>query len=412
MILLKRQFIPLKRELIMNKESLNLIKKLSTMILFFSITSLIFISFLPWITVETNGDNGIKYMNLEMIETSNNDEISKLSGPISLLSILLWTVILLAFISLFGAILYLTKKCWILANILIFVGFFIAILFAAILIYDVILLNNINDAKGVSLATFLGPLGYVHILFLFNISPFMISLYYSVNAISFAIEYFSENKKRKKYFKKSERYVSKRKALPTNKEISDSKTLSHKKYMVTEGWNQKSGNEEEILITSEKSEDKIEDDSDLNLKQVETSYFEGKKIDLDKKHGRQGKKEVAEKEIEVKPVSEKKKEIEKVEKTKDDEVEKEPEDLKQNLLDQSFEKALISAIEKRKNIKNGKITLTKSDDTNTKDKKEDKFEEGAYTVKCARCGHIFTAELKNKGDKIKCPECGKEGSVK
>jgi len=395
----------------MNKESLNLIKKLSTMLLFFSIISLILTSFLPWITVETNNGDSVKYLNFEMMEKSDNYEINELSNILSLLSVLLWGAIILAFISLFGVILCLTKKGWILAIILIFAGFFIAILFIAILIYSLILFNNINDFEGVSLATFLGGGGYAYFFFPFNILSFIISLYYSISIASFAMDYFSEKKKEttKKYLERSGQRTPKKDELFLNKETPASKTLLNKKVVKPEDWNQKNEPEEEILI---ETEDKIGEDSDLKLKQVEKSYFEGKAINLDKKHSRQRQSKTSEKEIEVKPAPEEKKELEKTKNDEADKTKKEPKELKQNFLDQSFEKALISAIEKRKKAKNGKKTLTKSDDVNVKSKEEEEFKGGTYTVKCASCKHIFMAELKNKGDKIKCPECGKEGSVK
>jgi len=391
----------------MNKESLNLVKKLSTIILFFSITSLILTSLLPWVTVETDEDSAnVKYLNLEMMKTSDNNEVDELSDTISILNILLWLVIIIAFMSLFGIVLCITKKFLIFAKLLIFAGFFILIIYIVILIYNIILLDNINDIKGVSLATFLGTMGYAHIIILFNILPFIISIYYSINIISLGVECFSEKKKgykkTKKHLKRSDKDISKKEELFIRK---DSKTLSHEKHTKPEDWNQ--GETEEISIKPEENEDDVKDSSDIKLKQVEDTYFDDKNVDLDKKHGRQNKKETMEKEIEVEPVYEEEGETEK---KKDDKIEKEPEDLKQNFTDKSFENALISAIEKRKKAKSGKQNLTKSG-AKAEIKKNDKFERGTYKVKCARCKNIFTTELKNKGDKIKCPECGKEGTV-
>lgn len=388
----------------MNKESLRTFKRLSTMLLFFSITSLILISFVPWITVGTgDGGKNVKYLDYEMMKKSDDENIMELTEILSLLTYFLWGIILIDFVSLFGLVLYTAKKYLAIANILIFAGFFIFVMYIVVLIYNLTLFNNINNAEGISIATVLGGIGYSHILFIFNLLPFIISIFYLINSVSLLGEYISDKKKDKEKSKK----ITKKSKREMN-EREDSNTLVNKKVMKAEDWNKKSEPNEEILIETETDEDKIKDDTNLELKQVEKSYFENKTVDLDKKHGIEPQKNAPKKEIEEEPVPEEKEAFKETEDAENEEVYERPSDKK---LDRNFEKALLSAIEKRKKQQDGEIDLIKNVKDEEKDKKGN-FERGTYTIRCARCGHIFTTEIKSKSDKIKCPKCGKEGPIK
>ena len=366
----------------MDNEPVNHVKKLSISILFISITSLILISFLPWIAINPY-NTGEQHLNFKMMKESDYSFLENSTNFLRVVEVIFWAIIIIAILSLFSSVLCLSKNSKKLSNILMAIGCSIIILVGMNLIYTISFIKEINDDNLIFHANIFGPFSYAYLLFILLIILLVFSIFYTINILTLLVECF---RSKDKEIRKSEET---KKEEPKKK---DAKTIAHKNKLQTEEWTEEIEKEEESPPIEEDEDINDDANQDIEIKQVEKSYFENKTIDLEKKHA------IAVQDRESKEKEEEIIIIEKKEAEKSDSEQKKPEYA-------SFEKALSSAIEKKKKEKVSIVSDNKKEKKSVSEKKK-------FKVRCAQCKHIFTAELKEGESKIKCPNCGKEGSLK
>jgi DNA-directed RNA polymerase subunit RPC12/RpoP len=371
----------------MNSDTVSHVKKISISILIVSITSLILLSFLPWVVVNPNTSSE-QYLNFKMMKESDFAALDGSTNLLSAIQVIFWAIIVIAIITLFSSVLCLSKKIQIINSLLIAIGCSIIVLVSLNLIYFINLIKEINENNLFDHANLFGPFSYAYFLFIFMIALLVISIFYTINIITFLLECLRSKDKAEPSTKKIKKEEIKKK---------DAKTIAYKNKLQTEDWAEDSEEQkEEDPPIKEKEEKTISNqkDEDIKIKQVEKTYFENKTIDLEKKHAgavQDKKSKSTDKEEEI--VITEKKET------------KKPDNQKEDLNFLSFEKALNSAIEKKKKEKLEEPSNNKQDKKTITEKKKIK-------VRCAKCKHTFTAELSEGKTKIKCPNCGKEGSIK
>jgi hypothetical protein len=398
----KKQIIPIKYE-VSDKEmedlKLKKIKKLSNFILFFSIFSLILVLFLPWISVEYSGDtSGTLCFNYEMMKQSTSGLINEIANRLNLVILALWCIIILAMSVFLGTILYLSKKSRFFGNLMMLIGGLNVVFHFVVLFSVAILVKDISDLSSVSLSCFLPSFSFAYIILILIFTSSLISNLLVINVFPVTIKYFKNVKKKPSEKHDLKPIVEKTKTeKPVLKQEEPiPKTIAHTKKMETEEWSndEKTDTKEEPI-----GEEKVETDEDLSnvkIKQVEKPFFEGKPVDLDKKH-----RKFLEEEPSIKEEKQEKTVVpvkQKIEETKEVEKEKEPE------MEHTFESALSSAIEKKKKEQTREPVQP--------EKKEEKVEKKKVKVRCLECKHIFTAEIGPGISKFKCPNCGKEGNAK
>jgi len=412
------------------------IKFLSFLILMFSITSVMLISFLPTLEIDNYSTKEPISLNQFSMKDSNNSEVQDIEKNLSIINYLLWALIIFCLLSIFGIIINLSDFYDKISKVLLFFGipvFFISCI--AILLY-IIILKGVIDLSTLSSPYLIEPIRYSYISLFILLFLVLSSIFYLVALTKFFI---TENKMKNTVNIKEKKKIPKKKTLPkklekksdTKKKIlSEEKqkdeTIKNKKEMM-ENWlkdeTKKLENEEpeektlnkefkkEIKHETKEQYDNSKDttfekekgvitEEENNIKDQEKTD-EKKEIKVDNEE-KTDEKESSKKDVDI--VDKNIQSIDLTEKNKKIESNLEKTDIKENIKNEkTLDEALDNAIKKR--------GVEKKDQEQEK-KETDKKEIEKYNIKCPSCSHIFAVEKKKGENKTKCPKCGKEGIIK
>ncbi len=416
----------------MDSEILKKSRKKIFLILIINILCIIMISFLPWIQVTEN--NFVKenlHFNYEMMVGSSNIQINELSKIVMNINILFWIIFAITLISIFLITYYTLKKSILSVQILILTSSFIIFIICFLIIYiQIIFSRMVNDIDFISASMFHTYFAYPYIQFIFSIILLFYSATYSKTLLSDSI------KELKKSSKKSDKEIKKvdEKKTPDNSREKEIEELLKEPIVNTSSFNlskeAKLAEIDRILGKNEPSTSKENlkeplPNSDLDKeKQIESSLDNNSSDVLEEKQEEFNKdNEIQKKEdkniLEPFPIRKQEKKIE---------------DNEEIHLSETFEKALSSAIDKKQlKIKQQKPEKKdeKQDNNVLTNAKEVKIEKPVpifrtenillekkgniiykiFNFKCPECNHIFPFDKKSDNQKIKCPNCGKEGTI-
>ena len=391
----------------MNKK-VNKIKNWIDILIIFSVTLLVLISLVPWIsTVENN--NQAKFYNYEMMKTSDSYDINQLASSITNIKLVVWSIIIISIISFIAASFFYLRKLRIITNIIFLISPLTLVLSSYLTIKILRLIIEIVNLNSIHLAFFHKFFGYSFLILIFVFLVLFSSLTVSINSVSFLIKNLPKlRKKDKTDFKKDQRlpYDKYYKEKDTIKLKDASKTLAYSQKINAEEWSVDVKRVPKISLTDEVPEEMKEEEFSEEFEIAEDNIEVGKKektteekIDevITAEKTTTEKKSITEPE---KPVEERPTETEEKEKTVKEEKVR---------VDGSFEDVLNSAIEKKKKEKIQ--TSDKSTTTATRSGKKE-ITNKRYKIKCSKCKNVFTVELGKDNTKIKCPKCGKEGNIK
>ena len=343
--------------------------KFTTIIVVLSITSLIFTSIFPWISISEN-DYVKKDLHFffEMIQKSNNDQIYDLAGDLNFINLSFWALIILGLLSFLGATIHISKKISKLGYILLSLGC-TTLLFSIISIYfQFIIIGKIENIDTISASAITPFFKYYYILLINSCIIFIFSAVYSKIIISHSITRLLDLREEIKN-KKEQKAILFNTIAKTefdhdfkNENLKEESTIDN--------------NFSKIEMLKTDGKEKIADtETEKKHKEIE-QFLEGKETDEEKQT------------IEEKPTEsdefvslpkEKSKDVDKQKEIKEIKLDKEspvftPEknklkqkDTYEPTVSESFEKALSSAIEK-KHTKKDKIDTSKE---NTEEKKEE-----------------------------------------
>lgn len=381
----------------MDTDEIQKIRKKNLLILFFSILILMLNLFLPLVSIktETAPENDI-YLNLDSMKQSYNEALNSLSGDITQVNLLLWIVIILGLFSFVGLILKLSEKINILSNLFIISGVATLILSSISCLFSFFVLMDINDFDEIS------PIS-IYATLIFLVILVIITIYFTIDVIKALLNEYKTNKiEKSKKLKEKGELSSKLKESST--EDSAKNPLKKKIKFKMDDWDDKKKAVATAKIQDNK--DKQEHIKNINIKEEKKEVLEA-----------ENKEKTPIKEPFVK---------------KEEKIEEEKEEVKKEEINEaeiiSFEKALESAIKKKKTGTSEKQTqpLEKTEKKSISQSKEELKKEISkeiernrkvalekFNVKCPKCGSIFGAEKQPDGEtKIKCPKCGKEGVIK
>jgi len=373
----------------MNPTVARSIKKLNILILFFSILLLMLNIFLPLVAIKNPSDpTQTQYFNLNAMRYSDEKQLEELKKDIDEINLYLWVVIIIGIVSFIGLIIKLSNKLNIISNLLMIIGATNIIFCSLSCVYYMFFIKNVIDLNSVLLASIIGPFRVSYISLIFFILLLLASVAYTGVLIPSFLKDLKKSKKSQetKDQKKKDKKTSD--SIETNKEKEAVKTQSDGKKYKIKAW-------------------QAERLKDFN-EPVEKQKEETEKL-LFSNHSKKAKEDPLEKKPEPIIEAEKqtkeeiktpfqKENIKKPEARQFDSETKLSEDTKET---KSFEKALTSAIDKKKGISN-----------NTKPEGKQILPQ-KFNVKCPKCTYIFEAEKNPEGvTKIKCPKCGKEGIIK
>lgn len=386
-------------------------KKILILTLFLAISALMLIWFFPWVsTVESVEDNTIVYYNLYTMKSSGVTGIQTLYGQLNLVSITLWAAIIISIISFLGLNIFISKKHGSTGKGMMFTGCVGFIMIAIATYYSIIFLKNISGMNDISLADIAYPLSYGYIPILFMVLSSISSMGYIAFFARFLIDERKPKKKSKKKKKKLPVIKSQeKKATAKEQEPEDELVLNKKE--VEEWVPDEKGFEGE----ASKLPEKLEAEKPEKLEKLETPE---PSLDKEEEITVSQKEEVEEKPPEITEPTVKEETSEEPFKSKESEIVKT--DTSEPKADESFEKALQTAIDKKqKGIQKSdgeekppeETVHVKEPFTPKEEPEKDTFRK-KFNVRCPECKNIFTI-MKDEGEtKIKCPTCGKEGVVK
>ena len=372
----------------LEKNVLNKIKSHLNLLLFLSITLLILINFLPWITVfgQTGNDNGV-FFSYEMIRKNNSFGVMDISRIITNIMFITWATVILGFICFIGLILYISKKTQMLSFLMIGSGSLIVVLEVLIIYLSFRFIQNVAADGNISLAYITGPFSYSFIVFVFILLSLLVSFVVTTDIASFFSLYYKNIKSKKRKEKMPFEYSISQTPLVTDNKTFSGSTI-HDIKDEPEEWFKDSEKEEKIEVEKEKRENKEKTEKKIEKTKVEKEN--GLKQD---ENSADLKLEKGEK----KPEKEKTVLVEK-------EVKK-TEDKSKAGFHQEFEQVLLSAIEKKKKEKKVLKQPIEKYDKNVVGKIK------KFRVKCLKCENVFVAEIRDGEKKIKCPVCGEEGEL-
>ncbi|MCK4365086.1 MAG: hypothetical protein KAW45_03465 [Thermoplasmatales archaeon] len=386
---------------------------LTIWVIFLSIIGLILISFLPWVSVTE--DDWIKedlYFNFEMMEQSDNEQISIFANELNFMSLLFWVLIILGFLTLIGIIIHAFGKTMPTVIVLLTLGIITLIISILIFYLQITFIRTIESVDNISLAALAPYFHYAYIPLIFSLVLLIFSIRYTVVVITNSITKFKDYKKQKKESekekprkKKSKKLQKKESETKIKKSSQQEKTILKKTPLELE--KDKKRIEMEQWITGEVKS--MEKQSKPEKQQISISEKEEIPDELDKEIKESA--DVKDKDQSGPFPSE---EI----KIESDKTDEEPS------ASQSFEEALSSAIQKRHDENGQKpsdkeedlVQEIKSDDpSEIKEEKipekEEETDKNTFNVRCPKCRYIFVAESGEGITKIKCPNCGKEGNI-
>ena len=376
----------------MNENIKSRIKNLCLIILILSITCLMISNMLPLFEINDNSFTGNSTkINMQSIEAFESYDLERLNNQMENINLISWGIIILTLISLFGMVVYSSKKYGKILEIFVYSGIPVVFLSGAAFILFVYLSLNTINSKTVLLTYIFDPFRYSYlptVLFFFI-------LIFSGTLFVLLVKFLLFNlRKRKKSEKEKKQKPKEKEDNEKDKKTSDLKLVlsdtEEKQSSISEKQKEKDllekkGKEDANLDTKTK-EEKLED-IEPEIKEKENKKEESEKP----KEKIPDKEDDSKKEDEKKDIFEEKKE------------EKTEEIIEEQVPEKTLESALDNAIKKRRT---GEHTETKKD----QEKEEKKTEK--YQIKCPKCDHIFSIDKVEGENKIKCPKCGKEGIVK
>ena len=353
-------------------ELANTIEMIIIVMLFFSILVLMLNSFLP--TVILKNPDTLVYYNIESMHYSQNIDIQNLYNNINLINNLIWIIIIFTFIAFLGVIINISNIYKKISYLFLSVGC-LSIIFITISSYLYInFILNVSNSNDILLAYIIvEPLRYSYIILLILLIIFLISILYIIMIIPILVRAFKDVKSDKQELAK-EKPITKFFSKNYDQKIS----FYNRKQENVEGFNyekKKEYTESELVDQINRIETKENLDTNYINKESmaeEITNNEKKSPFLeDFKEGKTKKKDV------------------------NNEVK----------ISEIFEKALSSAIDKKKKEELKQCIIKKPTGPEKDEKK--------YVVKCPECSFFFIKE-KNKESItiIKCPRCGKEGTIK
>jgi predicted RNA-binding Zn-ribbon protein involved in translation (DUF1610 family) len=397
------------------------IKRNILLILFLSILVLMLNSFLPIIALQDSNESN--YFNIENMQHSQNAEIQKLYYDLNLVNIIIWALIICIFIAFFGVILDISEECQITSYLFLIVGCG-SIIFSSLLCY--LYLNfifKVIASQEISLTNIAQHFRYSYIILIILIIIGLISILYNITTLPYVHKSFKSCKENKKIKTKVE---NQKKTFQKN--YQQKKTFENKEQINMDKFKNKKDGIENWLSSEI---DRLESTETEKIEKQDV--LKESKIDELQEEIKDEKSITDEKNVDF--VEEKKSPF------SEEYIDNEPKQKKDTnsdvKLSESFEKALISAIDKKKNIneeqKTDKDKTQTSKDKKTEAKKDPLKETQdskikkqldkdntqkeknikKYNVKCPACNFIFTTIKNEEGaTKIKCPRCGKEGVIK
>jgi ABC-type multidrug transport system fused ATPase/permease subunit len=371
-------------------------------------------SFLP-IGILKNPD-GLVYFNIESMQYSDNINVQNLYHDVNLINIFIWLLIIFIFIAFFGVIINISGAYEKMSYIFLTIGC-LSIIFSSISCYlYFIFISKLIKIDNTLLAYIVEPFRYSYIILIILILTVLVSISYIITTLPHLFRTLRGAKSNKQELTK-EKPITK----SFSKHVEQKKSFNNKKQVINEDFNFKKKKEltESWLANEMNRIETTEDIEEQEFKEdLETGYI--KKETMDEQITTDNKN-VEHYDEKISPFSE-------VYKQKKDET-------SEVKISESFEKALFSAIDKKKKGDNSQEKIDKNKQKIVEKKEEIKKPVEAekkeitepaknndikkekpvkkYSVKCPECSFIFTKEKNEQGiTKIKCPRCGKEGVIK
>jgi hypothetical protein len=332
-----------KREILKHSE------RLTFWIIILSIVSLVLISLLPWISItESNNVKDDLFFNYEMMTKSDNPAINKISDQLDVISLLLWSLIIIGLIVLIGVAIHLSGKYYPIGHILLMIGCVLIVSSILILNVQLIIYKSIEDNLIISSAEIFPHFKYSFIFFIISIITFICCAVYFVLIILYLVQKIKNIVKEKK--KKDNIILDVENISSEPKKENDDLEIEK---LLSEKLKNNKKQDDEINIKNQVKEDQIKKE------EKPKSPFKDEKTTIDKKEENTKGKKTDKKTTEKSDISPTDKDIEKI-----------PSDLK----------------DQQKGI--------------------------PLTVKCPQCKYVFPIEKKGKEIQIECPKCGKTGTIK
>jgi hypothetical protein len=398
-------------------------------ILLLSILCLIFISFLPWISVSENGivKQNLNY-NLKMMENSNSQQIIDLSNNLRNINILFWIVIIITLVS-FILILYQTMiKNSLFNNILILImGLLIFLISIFIFLLQIFFSRTINEIDYISASMIYSHLAYPYIQFIISI---ILLIFSAINSITLSKDLIIQQKSLKKEKAKEIKKIDEEKIsykfdeedikISTKEAVKNKASLDIDKAtkiaQIEELFKEKTTSTDKENIEEEHStldrdyEKKINISSNKKIYCVEekSEKYDQSKESIKKDDVNLSKPFPTEKPKEKKEDSEELRVSQHFEEALSSAIRKKQSDMKLHKTEKKDEKQYIKTEQKIKDLKEQKRESIFETEKVLLEK-EGKTIKKIHNLRCPQCNHIFSVEQDDGTHKIKCPKCGIEG---
>jgi len=356
----------------MKRTLANKAMRLAIMVITLSIFNLLLFSIIPWISVEEN--DFVKetlHFNKLMMERSSNIEINNLAVDLNFISIFYFLIIAISFIFLIGMLLHASLKKPLIARSLLTIGLINVAFCLIVIAFQILFIIKVNSIELISFSSIISIFNYAYIPFIFSIILFIYSLFQTKVVIPPLVElYFSNEPKIKdanKIKKTKKEIPAVQPQLKNEKEVTTKPStlpITGKKRAELENWlggeiqniekSVEIKDSKEISVQANKDliEEKSMNDENKLIKNEENNldFIEEKKPTEEIKEEKMVEPEsisnsTIEQPLEKKPEKELKNNIQspfKFEKK----IEK-PQDSEEVQPSEKFEKALLSAIEKK-----------------------------------------------------------------
>jgi len=403
------------------------IRRTTVFLLFLSILALMLNSFLPIVILKNPDD--LVYFNIESMPYSDNTEVQDLYHDVNLINILIWILILFIFIAFFGVIINISGLYEKISYLFLTIGC-LSIIFSSISCYLYLsFILKVIKFDNILLAYIVEQFRYAYIILIILIVMVLVSISYIITTLPYLFRTLRDAKSNKQELSEiKEKPVTKSFSKP----VGPKKSFKDKKQVINPDFNlkEKSESVENWLTDGINKIETTEDEKELEFKEdlEEESYIQKEIVD---EQSNIDNKDVENFDETISPFSEDYKQEKSKQKNDGNSEVK---------ISESFEKALFSAIDKKKKGETSQERIDKSNQKIVEKKEEikhipvkkpskpekneiteslennDTKEEKSikkYSVKCPECNFIFTKEKNEEGvTRIKCPRCGKEGVIK
>jgi len=395
--------------------------------LFLTITTLMLLSILPYLTEINTVDNAPdRYHNFETMKKSDNSILHDLASYLNWVIMVSWVTTAIGLISFIGLSIDLLEKYRFIGKTIVFTGCSMVVLTVLSFVLFYLFTVHVNETTSISSSNLFGLFKYSYITLIFILFSMFssgaylayVSLYYYTSE-KVGMEQ-NKKEKKKKIVKKPNKQMKKseKKELALSEDRSD---LTLKEPI--QGLDKKSKEMETWLVGEVQKSKELSINKEKDEKE-ETSTIEEVESDLKTEVSIQAEGEKVNKAEAKSPFKDE------PEKTGFSEILKE--DISQDSrTDESFQQALSSAIEKKQKVekpnnlgaeKGKEIDISSEEVKPAKIEEKTQIEEQAkertlitkkFNVRCPGCKHVFIVEKKIDGvTNIKCPKCGKEGVLK